>query len=371
MSKGIIYLQKEQFDLYLNDQQKIFTCQFTKDLVNYMEVINKEAFENLITSFITTNKLQPANLIIVLANSIVFTKEITNPQPTPNDAKSAPDKLKLIAEEKATKDREGLLIQQFIDNIPFAEVSHKIISLPTGKKVIAANTDLYDRIKNVFAKSGFIIEAVAPIAVLDASISAQPNFSLQMGQLMLGKYDILRQNSLVVNYQNELIKSGNKNKHAVGKSTNKRAFILSGVLGLLLLVLGVMVYMTYFASQTTSKKPLPGALTPASASPTGLPVASGSAQVIPDNSGVTIIATEGEDSLSTTLRENLTSLGFTNVSSVSSGLTSIPRTTISFTSSTSADVKVKIVNAVQALSPEAVVAPDINSSGITINLSNK
>jgi hypothetical protein len=241
---GIIYLQKDRFQLFSPFLRQVVEFRFVPEIVRDSDVINPELLESLIKVFVTNTKIPPSNLSIVLADNAYFVKDfVLPPQPkTPQQAQ----------QPQITMETLNVMSMDFIEHVPFESVVSKSIPLKDGIRVCAVNKDFFDAIKNSFAKLGFTIDGVYPGFVLGNNLSAKPvldnvlvsSFFQKVGTLK--QYDLLQQEvykpeareGTETSVEVELEDFEEKNK----KPDKKRLYMMVGVLGLLVIVL-VVVYI--------------------------------------------------------------------------------------------------------------------------------
>jgi hypothetical protein len=259
--KGIVFLQKDKFDFYSPGLIKIIEFKFVAEFIHDLEVINSELLTDLIKLFVTNNKVQPTELLIILADNACFIKDFNSPSPVaqqqaasaPNQApvSAAPVALTHTASEKMQED-----IKSFIDHVPFENVLSRNFPMQNGTKVVAVNKDFYEAIKGAFEKAGFKVSAVYPGVIFENNIGSKPNMDIITANNILQKADYLRENNLLKEYveYHQAIEKENKGEEKEndftvnetedkpGKTNKKRLFLMIGIFVILLVIL-VVVYM--------------------------------------------------------------------------------------------------------------------------------
>jgi hypothetical protein len=129
--------------LYLYDGSAVLTLEFPPNIVQDVDVKNRDGLHDLITLFIQNNKLVPAQLFFILSEAVCFSKDF--PITTPADT---------------VKNEAG--IKEFMDAIPFSSVVSKAYNTPTTTRVVGSNQDLIDTIFGAFENKGFGVSALAP-----------------------------------------------------------------------------------------------------------------------------------------------------------------------------------------------------------------
>ncbi|SRR5258706_3178361 len=248
---SILYIDANKATFYNSVVKSILQFTISMDAYKDMDIVNKEKLMTEISTFITTNKIVSGNLMIILSPSAIFEKDFTEPP-----------------SEKMDKE-----IQSFLDYVPFQNIASKIIKLPTRVRVVAANKDFCGEVFAAFTKQNFTTAGVVALSVVQEVI---PEISKSIDlKVILTKFESLRQYS-VFDTQQAILEAKKEESQKPFKS--KRTIALMGTLALLLLILGIMVYTTFFQSTpktaTPSPVPVPPVVTEA---PTPTTVASESA----------------------------------------------------------------------------------------------
>jgi len=254
MTKGIIYLDKGSLDLYAEKMTVIPRLTFPAGLVADLEILDVTKLDQAVKAFIDANKLLPASLSIVISPNLTFTKDILDPK-----APKVADPKKPVATPVSDKTEEqdvptlDELKQAYLETVPFDEVGSITLPIQNGIKVIAANKTMFSLIKRSFEKYGFTIEGVTSLLVFGNTVLPVDQ---TISRKLLTKVDMVKQhNMLTVAPPPQTKKEGFViTKPSETKDGNKRAFMLLGVLGLLFLVMGYLLYQM-LNDPTTKKKP--------------------------------------------------------------------------------------------------------------------
>lgn len=239
---GVILLHRDKFDIYTTLSPNILEFKFVPDIVRDQDVVNKDLLHNIINMFIQSNKIEPADLTIVVADNATFVKDF------PKDDKSPDGTIEL--EKK---------IDEFLEHIPFEHVTGKVMDLPTAKKVFASNLELIESLKFAFEKVGFNIDAAIPAALYGNNIGTLPALSLVAANYIsqstpqLKKYNFLlpdiRQHEKEekevekTNSVADIPESENQEKQKP-KTDKKRLILLGSVFGILFIILIVVYIMS-------------------------------------------------------------------------------------------------------------------------------
>lgn len=141
---GIIALDNNKLDYYSLENDTTVPFAFSKESVKQGDVINGELLSSRLITFLQENKIKPCVLYIVILTQLCFEKDFIEGQAAQQD----------------------ILIQTFIDTIPYELVSSIKIPINKGFKVIATNRELYKTIQTVFESQGFTTQAVLPESIV-------------------------------------------------------------------------------------------------------------------------------------------------------------------------------------------------------------
>ena len=84
--KGLLYLTRNGFMLYAYAFPAGLKFTFTLDSVKNLEVVSDQKLRDQIQNFVSTNKLHPLNLVIILSDEVYFTKTIKSQEPAKQQA---------------------------------------------------------------------------------------------------------------------------------------------------------------------------------------------------------------------------------------------------------------------------------------------
>lgn len=239
----VCYIDKNKALFYQDVDGSMLKMDFPPDIISDQELSGREKFEYLIESFLETNKLGKGNIIFIYAPDIAIEKDF-------------PDEL------AGNKNEE---IQKFINMIPFEEVLSKIYKLNKKTKVVAINQEIYESIKNIFAKKNFSVLAIIPSTVLQETV-AELSMNIDLA-FIANKIYSLKQYSMV--NAGELSNQNTKEKPSLAKKQKVRMYFLLSVFAILLFVLIIILIINLLPKN--SSKNLPVIQPPLSPSPT-LPV---------------------------------------------------------------------------------------------------
>lgn len=247
---GVIYLQRDKFQIYTTLQQAVLEFRFVPEIVRDLDIVNIELFENVLKMFILGNKIPQSNLIIALADNVCFIKDIPIPaKPAPSPDQNQADIKE--AENEAKKELSGHE-EEFLDHVPFENVASKTYPLQNSERVFAVNQELYEAIKSSFEEQGFTIDLVLPAELCGNNLGIQPVLTPPAANLIMQLAPTIKQ----YNFLNQSIREPEKTEHEIEleesdnsqsqqpKNDHKREILLSAVFGILVIVLIVVYFMS-------------------------------------------------------------------------------------------------------------------------------
>ena len=252
---NLLYIEPTSIFFYNADLPQPLVVNFPLDTMQDGEVVSREKCMQLIDTFLKTNQLLPGP--IQFAISPFLTYERVLPQVENEESK--------------------LAVQAFLDMIPFENVISLYANVNGQRWVLATNKSLLDTIKRGFEQAHWTVTSAVPISILQQLV---PELAQTIDfSLLLAKIDSIRQYSFLSPSQTiqptTTTNSTNVSPKQPAKTDNKRAIMLAGVFGVLLIVLVVML----INSMAPPKPPASATLTP-----TPMPVVQRSAQSSPSAS---------------------------------------------------------------------------------------
>src|SRR5579885_3186288 len=144
MTKQLIfYIEPTRLLLFGDDMPDVKEVAFPQDIIADLEVINKEKLEALITATIQTYQVSPLPVTIICSTGLTFDKDITD---IPID-----------------KRKEEL--KQFLDIVPFQDITSKVFSVGKKAYAVAANNALIESFQAILKKQQFPLTAVVPYSI--------------------------------------------------------------------------------------------------------------------------------------------------------------------------------------------------------------
>jgi len=231
---AIFYIEKDKGILYTTNSTTPFVIYFHKDVINNLEIVNKSKLEQLFVNFISKNELKSLNVFIVLSRDITLEKELIN-----------------VPVSLQTAETEN-----FLDIVLFHQTLTKTYNFSNKTIIVAANKDLCVNIVNVFQENLFPVIGVIPVSILEEKF---PQLTGKFDEkFVLKKIENLKRYFLPLGLeQHEKIITNN-----MPSFKNAQFLILTGILVLLLVVLGIQLHTrtsplasnSYQAKSTTVKR---------------------------------------------------------------------------------------------------------------------
>ncbi len=279
---SVIFLDKSRLDIYSSDRSAIFSFDLTPFSSN-VEINNTSNFEQSIKEFIDSNKIPPSDVVLVLAESILFAKG--------------------LPAENQDEDEEA----KFADTIPFDNVAFRAYPVQGGKLIVATNKSYYIDILTAFEKNGFSISSVLPVYSTGVNIDSSLGFTVENATSIIRSADSLKQQGFDAAKEKETEKKAENNINTP-KPDRKRLFLLLGALGVLIIIL-VIVGLNSF--RPSPQKEIPTPLPTRVPSPTlSSGIGSPSASLSKENIEIKIQFLASSASDAQILQNNLTNAGF-------------------------------------------------------------
>jgi hypothetical protein len=170
----LLLLQRAQLSIFRASTGKITNLPLPTSVVQDLEIKDEAAFTSAIKSFVSSQKINQGEVVILLDSSVYFSQQIDKPSKsegkqkavsnttTSSSAESAKTSNDLVAEESAGEEQRKL----FVQSMPFADVFSRIITVGKTQTIIAMNRDLYEPIVKVLNDSKLTVTHIYPIVVL-------------------------------------------------------------------------------------------------------------------------------------------------------------------------------------------------------------
>lgn len=223
---AIFYLKKHEGILFTDKLASPISLTFPKDVIDNLEVINKEKLQILIKTFIQRHIILPTSIIFVLDKELIFEKDI--------EADSSFEQTEEIG--------------KFLDIVPFEKLLSRIFKTKEKTKIVAANREFCEELINSFENEKFSVSAVSPFSMFENIIPLlKKNFD---GKLALDKISLLKQYSLL-----EVLENTEKRiTYTKPKIKSPRFVLLIGTFAALLLILLVLIFSQLLTSSKVPSK---------------------------------------------------------------------------------------------------------------------
>lgn len=219
---GIFYVESNRAYFYEEGLGSPLALEFGPDIISDLEVISKKKLELAIQGLVNGNKIAPKSIIILLSTTVTFDNEFPESQPQADKS-----------------------VDDFLELVPFENAISKQVKFPRKIKIVAANRELCETIKNSFVILGFVVVGIFPLSLyLEAFPSLQTNLDLG---LIINKSPELKAYNLMPEI--ELSRSSPKKE----KKDNKRLYILIGSFAILMVVLLFVIYRFIILSPKPQK----------------------------------------------------------------------------------------------------------------------
>lgn len=353
----ILFIDRFGFSIFQDTLPNIPRFNFTPDIVSNLDVVNKDQFTNLITTFIQINKIVPSSFAVILSDTVIYTKDLIN--------KVTPATNPIVDMGSEHKDE----IQNFLENIPFEEVLAKVIKTGELSRIVAANKDLIMTIANVFTNKGSVMDAIVPSFLYGPKVNFAGGLTQENIQVILGGSEIFRVGNLLTDQQK--VASPQSTEAEIDKNNKKpqnlRQYILVGVLVTLLVILAV-VYLNLGVSQTTPKKIKSSSVNTVT-TPTVIPTSTQAlittAPVDIKNIKVKIVQSSQIDPAADALRNELAKLGFQDIVNEVLENSSSEKSSILFSQSVPIEMRESVVLEIKKILPDIAILEN-QDPGLTI-----
>lgn len=240
-TRAIIFIHKDKFEYYDEVQSKIFQFVFQPTVFQDLELVDSNQLNLQLKTFVTTNKLTPANILFVISDTIIFEKVF-------------------ILTPATNKDLE---IQKFLENIPFEHVSYKVIQNEKNYKVLAINKELYSSLQFSFESLAFKSLGVIPQSSLGDIYKTTQNLNTDIIKNVMTRFDILQKETFIQEEVKEVVQTTDPQNFTdpvnLAKPINK--YRMPALISIFVLLIGVLGYVIYAQYPKKSKaSPVPSTI---------------------------------------------------------------------------------------------------------------
>lgn len=215
---AVLFLDKNH--LFVFDGNGIINLEIPVGLIRDVDVIDKSGFDTLVNDFIKAQKLSPAKLWIVLAESICFSKELNPKIPTELENE----------------------IKDFLEAVPFDQILYKKFKGATGVRIIATNLELAEAVGEIFERNAFGLAGIVPQALF-AGFNTRKTLDLEFAKTVLLNKNIMKQGNMLARVEVEKPQPQEMPRESK-KQGKMLPYLIIGFV-VLLSILGVVLYMRF------------------------------------------------------------------------------------------------------------------------------
>ncbi len=220
---AIIVVDSNKLLFYTKKVTNTLQLNIPSDVINNLEVANREKLDHLITSLFRLPNLkgEDFDITLIFSKNTTFEKELTS-----TSTKSEYDET-----------------QKFLDMVPFEEVLSNTYRVNKKTRVVAVNKILYNVLKQSLERNKAHVGLVIPLTILEAT-NPELNNKIDF-PFIENKLESFDQYSML---DLEKIGLGGEVANSIGiKKKDVRLYILVLVMIILFLVLIYMFYTTFIA----------------------------------------------------------------------------------------------------------------------------
>jgi len=239
---GVLYIDADKCYFYEEGLSNKLQFSFPPDIVSNLEVLNKKKLVGFIQVFMKANGINPMSIIIILSRNDTFEEYFVG-----------------------TLDKNQQNIQKFLELVPFEEVISKQFIFSDRIKVVAANKEFVDIVAKAFTDIMFDVKGVYPMALIQMLLpQLATNFDFHLILTKIAEFE---------KYNFFKIADAPVISTKVPPKRKTRLYALLSIFGVLLLILIIIIYMTFFTRKSPQNTlPVPNIILP-----TMSPVATSSA----------------------------------------------------------------------------------------------
>jgi len=372
----ILFIDRFGFSVYQDTLTTIPKFNFTQDLVSNLDVVNKVQFVSLVSTFIEINKIVPSSLAVILSDDVIYIKDLAGPVQKPV---SAPAPKTEATEDKEHKDE----VENFLENIPFEEILARVIKTGNMNRIVAVNRDLAMTIADAFMAKGSTIDSITPGFMYGQNVNFTKGLTADNLKVILGNVEILRSGNLLTDQEKMIIgrdiRSELESPAAIveKKKQNLTQYILAGIFVILLIVLGVVYFLSQKADEASDTKNINSIINQRIAVPavipTAIPVpATASATISPSDLktvNIKISYDTQSSSIAASLKTDFSGMGFENVVNEISKVSTPEKSSVIFSQNISTDLRSSIITEIkEVLQNFSILESQDASSTIDISI---
>lgn len=331
-SKLIFYLDRQKLIIAGTKLASPVTLEFPANIVYDIDISDPESFDLLLARFFEQSKIPSSDILMVISPEVYYEKNIA------------------LSTDPAQRQSQ---IDQFLEAVPFKNLTIKDYSIANQPKLIAINKNFYEPIIRFIKRNGYNVSAILPFFILE-------NFQLKLTDYLPKEVkDIYQKYKILEPFSLFSTQDIDKMVATIGhhpKEDNSRALILLIVFCFLFVVLLFFIFI-----RPMIFKPAPVKIAPA------IPVAK-TTQILPSPTA-DFIATDvlrikitngsGVSNQAADIKQALITVGFKQITTSSSSVISAANSQITFSPRVSPYSRQKIKEAVEKLTGVTVVTESI------------
>jgi hypothetical protein len=216
----VIMVSKNSLQIFRSMDDSIETLSLPGEIINNMEVVDKDGLYTLITEWHKNHVFISASIIWLLSPEICFDHTF---------ATSEQDKI----------DSETL---QFLDTVPFEQILSRMYKPMEWKQIVAVNKDLIMSLIQSFLLHGYVTRVVVPskqvLAEAVLTVEVARNTIKHIGELE--RESLISTSSPVPNVQ-----TISPQPNTIQNKPKSSLPLLLSVFGILLAILAFVIYLNY------------------------------------------------------------------------------------------------------------------------------
>jgi len=227
--QAVAYVTNDSLYYYSTGDGQILRLDISP-FYNNMEVIDRKGLRDAVGNFIESNQLAPARILVLFSPANVFENVFST-----------------------TTQNFEMEKKKYLELIPFEHVI-SVEGAGTGGKIIyALNQDVSEVMQQAFASHGFAVDIISTVSVLGEDFSSLTELTSEHAASFLRKLEVFRKYNYIFpvkNIQQPTVSAAAQEERGRPRSTIMLAL---GAIGIILIVLGVVIYRQFSEVGNESK----------------------------------------------------------------------------------------------------------------------
>lgn len=215
--KGVLFVDRNTLSYFTKSNQPPTILELTQDVVKDMEIVSPEKFINALAYWMDNNKIMECDLVVVVSENVYFEH---------------------AAQSLASSDEDEKEIELFLGTVPFEQPVSRIIQDGASKRAVVLSRDYYDLLLEFLEKRYFRVLALFPASLLNIKSPEE----LKVDQL-IKNLDDYRKYNFLSDFERRFVPQSFIAKNTPRDTKNLK--IMLGLFGILMAVLGVLIYLTF------------------------------------------------------------------------------------------------------------------------------